>query len=344
MNATSPIHVLISTRATAEQIARMRAAHPRLVIHGEAGGFAIMHASEVDYKGMDYPEERPDVDVEKLVKQAEVIIATRIPASLGDRATHLRWIQFTSAGVDALWRPFLDAGKIQITSAKGIHGIPMAEFVISAMLHVAKDWPRLMRQKAERRYEKFMCQELYGKLAVMVGVGEIGGMCALRAKQLGMRVIGVRRREGSADLLQGAFDDVVTFDRMGSALKQADYVVASLPSTTKTLGVLDEAFFRAMKPTAMFINVGRGKTVREAALVRALQEGWIAATALDVYEKEPLPQESPLWDLPNAFLSAHSASDTAHYMDRLTDILLDNLVRYAEGTKLRNLVDPVERY
>ena len=344
MNATSPIHVLISTRATAEQIDRMRGLHPQLVIHGEAGGIAIMHASEVDYKGIDYPEERPDIDVEKLVKQAEVIIATRIPASLGDRAPNLRWIQFTSAGVDALWQPFLDAGKIKITSAKGLHGIPMSEFTISAMLHFAKDWPRLMRQKTERKYEKFMCQELFGKVAVMIGVGEIGGMCALRAKQLGMRVIGVRRREGSGDLSKDVFDDVITYERMGSALKQADYVVASLPATTKTVGALDEAFFRAMKPTAMFINVGRGKTVREAALVRALQEGWIAAAALDVFEKEPLPQESPLWDMPNAFLSPHSASDTALYMERMTDILCDNLVRYAEGKKLRNLIDPVERY
>lgn len=344
MNATSPIHVLISTRATAEQISRMRTLHPRLVIHGEAGGYAIMHASEVDYKGIDYPEERPDLDVEKLVKQAEVVIATRIPASLGDRAPNLRWIQFTSAGVDALWRPFLDAGKIQITSAKGLHGIPLSEFAFSCMLHFAKDWPRLMRQKKEHRYEKFTCQELHGKVAAVIGVGEIGGVCAQRAKQFGMRVIGVRRRAGREDLPKETFDDVVPFERMGEALRQADYVIASLPLTSRTAGMMDEAFFRAMKPTAMFINVGRGKTVREAALVRALQEGWIAATGLDVFEKEPLPQESPLWDLPNAFISAHSASDTPQYMERFMHILEDNLVRYAGGRKLRNLIDHVERY
>jgi phosphoglycerate dehydrogenase-like enzyme len=344
MNANGPIHVLISTRATAGQVARMRALHPRLVIHGEAGGMAIMHASEVDYKGIDYPEERPDLDVESLVKQAEVIIATRIPASLGERAPSLRWIQFTSAGVDALWRPFLDAGKVRVTSAKGVHAIPMSEFVIGAMLQFAKDWPRLMRQKRERKYEKFMCQELFGKTALMVGVGEIGAMCALRARQLGLRVIGVRRREGAGDLPPEAFDQVVTFDRMAGFLKEADYVVASLPATTRTVGALDEAFFRGMKPSAMFINVGRGKTVREAALVRALEDGWIAAAALDVFEKEPLPPDSPLWAMPNAFLSPHCASDTALYMERLTDIMCDNLVRYAEGRRLRNLIDPVERY
>lgn len=344
MSPASPIHVLISTRATKEQIDRMRSLHPRLVIHGEAGGVAIMHASEVDYKGIDYPEERPDLDVESLVKHAEVIIATRIPVALGDRAPNLRWIQFTSAGVDALWKPFLDTGKVKVTSAKGIHAIPMAEWVISSMLCHAKDWPRLMRQKHERKYEKFMCAELFGKTAIMIGVGEIGGMTALRARQFGMRVIGVRRREGRSDLNKDAFDEVVTSDKMGDVLKQADYVVASLPSTTKTLGSLDEAFFRAMKPTAMFVNVGRGKTVKEAALVRALQEGWIGAAALDVFEKEPLPQESPLWSMPNVYISPHSASDTPMYMVRLTDILCDNLVRYAEGKPLRNLIDPVERY
>jgi phosphoglycerate dehydrogenase-like enzyme len=145
-------------------------------------------------------------------------------------------------------------------------------------------------------------------------------------------------------LLENAFDDVVTWDRLGEALKQADYVVASLPNTARTIGALDEAFFRAMKPSAMFVNVGRCKTVREAALVRALQEKWIAAAALDVFEKEPLPSDSPLWGMANAFLSPHSASDTALYMERMTDILCDNLVRYAEGKQLRNVVDPVERY
>ena len=114
-----PIHVLISTRVTAHQLERMQDIHPRLVIDGEPGGIAVMEAHEVDFRGIDYPEERPDLDVTALLSKAEVIIATRIPPYLGERAPGLRWIQFTSAGVDHLWKPFLDSGEIQVTNAKG---------------------------------------------------------------------------------------------------------------------------------------------------------------------------------------------------------------------------------
>jgi len=339
----TPIHVLVSTRVTAEQLERMRRIHPRLTIHGEPGGIAIMDASEVDHKGIDYPEERPDLDVAALLREAEVIIATRIPPYLGERAPRLRWIQFTSAGIDHLWKPFLDSGSVVVTSAKGIHGIPMAEFVLSCMLAFAKDLPRMTRQQREHRYEKFVVEELYEKTVVLVGVGEIGGAVARATRQLGMHVIGVRRREGSAGL-SAEFDEVLPIANLDKAVARADYVVASLPLTTKTARLLDAAVFRAMKPTAVFVNVGRGKTVDEPALVRALREGWIRGAALDVYEREPLPADSALWEMSNVLISPHMGSDTARYMERMTDILCDNLLRYAEGRPLRNVVDPVERY
>lgn len=338
-----PIHVLISARVTAEQLERMRSLHPRLVIDGEPGGIAIMHASEVDYKGIDYPEERPDVDVPALLNQAEVVIATRIPPYLGERAPNLRWIQFTSAGVDHLWQPFLDSGRIVVTSAKGIHAIPMAEFVLSCMLMFAKSWPRLIQQQREHRYEKFVIEELYEKTVVLIGAGEIGGAVAQASKQRGMHVIGVRRHEGTQGVSRD-FDEVVSFGNLRTTLTRGDFVVASLPLTAKTHGLLNEVAFRAMRPSAVFVNVGRGKTVDQAALVRALREGWIRGAALDVYEQEPLPPDSPLWDMPNALLSPHMGSDSARYMERMTDVLCNNLCRYATGEPLRNVVDPTERY
>ena len=227
-----PIHVLISTRVTEEQLARMQDIHPGLVIHGEPGGIAIMEAHEVDYKGIDYPDERPDLDVAGLLDKAEVIIATRIPPYLGERAPRLRWIQFTSAGVDHLWKPFLDSGEILVTSAKGLHAIPMGEFVLSAMLMFAKDWPRLARQQRERRYEKFMVEELFGKTVVLIGVGEIGSGVARVSKHLGLHVIGVRRREGSQGL-DASYDEVVSFENMENVMGRGDFVVASLPLTVK---------------------------------------------------------------------------------------------------------------
>jgi phosphoglycerate dehydrogenase-like enzyme len=339
----SPIHVLISTRVTLEQLDRMRAIHPRLAIDGEPGGIAIMAASEVDYKGIDYPEERPDLDVAKLLGRAEVIIATRIPASLKEQAHNLRWIQFTSAGIDHLWKPFLDTGDVVVTSAKGIHAIPMAEFVLSGLLMFAKGWPRLLDQKRGHAYQKFVVDELYDKTLVLLGVGAIGGAIAQMAKPLRMHVVGVRRREGT-DGLPPEIQEVVPIRDLRQALVRADFVVASLPLTARSRHLVDEAAFRAMKPSAVFVNVGRGRTVDESALVRALREGWISGAVLDVYEHEPLPADSPLWGMPNALLSPHMGSDTPRYMERMTDILCDNLRRYAEGRPLRNVVDPVERY
>lgn len=338
-----PIHVLVSAKVTAEQLARMRGLNPRLVIHGEPGGFAIMHASEVDYKGIDYPDERPDLDVESLVRQAEVIIATRIPMSLLERAPRLRWLQFTSAGVDHLWKPGLDEGKVTVTSAKSIHGIPISEFVMGCMLFFAKGLARMKEQQRERVYKKFLIEELHGKTVVLIGVGELGSAVAQRSKAFGMNTIGVRRRPGRDDV-DPAIDDVVQMEEMAGALADADYVVSSLPLTERTRGLIDERFFIAMKNSAIFINVGRGKAVQEAALVRALEEGWIGGAGLDVYEQEPLPADSPLWAMPNVLISPHMCGDTAMYMERFTDILCDNLLRYAEGRPLRNVVDPMERY
>ena len=338
-----PVHVLVSAKVTAEQLARMRGLDPRLIIHGEPGGFAIMHASEVDYKGIDYPDERPDVDVESLVGQAEVIIATRIPNNLLDRARHLRWLQFTSAGIDHLWKPGLDRGTVIVTSAKSIHGIPISEFVMGCMLFFAKGMARMQQQQRERVYKKFLIEELFGKTVVLIGVGELGTAVARRSKAFGMRTVGVRRKPGREGI-DPSMDDVVQIERMGEALGHADYVVSSLPLTDRTRAVLDERFFRAMKPSGIFINVGRGKAVHEASLVRALQDGWIAGAGLDVYEQEPLPADSPLWDMPNVLMSPHMCGDTSLYMERFTDILCDNLLRYAEGRPLRNVVDPKEKY
>ena len=338
-----PIHVLISTRVTAQQLERMQDIHPRLVIDGEPGGIAVMEAHEVDFKGIDYPEERPDLDVTALLSKAEVIIATRIPPYLGERAPGLRWIQFTSAGVDHLWKPFLDSGEIQVTNAKGLHAIPMAEFVLSGMLMFAKDWPRLARQQREHRYEKFMVDEIYGKTVVLVGVGEIGSGVARVSKQLGMTVIGVRRREGKDDL-DPSYDEAVTFEQMEQVIGRGDFVVASLPLTTKTDRMVNEKVFKAMRDSAVFINVGRGKAVDEASLIHALDQGWIRGAVLDVFENEPLSPDNPLWDMPNVLVSPHMSSDTSRYMERMTDILCENLRRYAVGETLQNLVDPVERY
>jgi phosphoglycerate dehydrogenase-like enzyme len=178
---------------------------------------------------------------------------------------------------------------------------------------------------------------------VLIGTGEIGAAVARVTKQLGMHVIGVRRRPGEGSLPAG-IDEAVSYEHLREVIGRGDFVVASLPLTGKTHRMLGEGVFRAMKRSAVFVNVGRGKTVDEGALARALQAGWIRGAALDVYEQEPLPAESSLWDAPNVLVSPHMGSDTPRYMERMTELLCDNLRRYAAGERLRNVVDPVERY
>ena len=345
---TAPIEVLITARVTQEQLDRMRSLHPRLIIRGEPGGIAIMTAEEaaaarINITGFDYPDFRPDLDYQGLLRKAEVLFATRVPPEVVKRAPRLRWIQFTSAGVDHLWQPSLGEANVAVTSTKGIHAYPMAEFVMSAILAFEKGVPRMLRSQREHRWDRFMVEELLGKTMVLLGVGEIGRGAARLAKAFGIRTIGVGRR-ATGDAPAPELDERVSADALPGILGRADYVVASLPLTARTRASINEAAFRAMKRSAIFVNVGRGKTVDEAALTRALQEGWIGAAALDVFEQEPLPAASPLWDLPNVLVSPHMGSDTERYMDRMTEILYDNLVRYAEGRPLRNVVDPREGY
>ena len=340
---TKPIHVLVSARVTAEQLERMRDVHPRLVIDGEPGGISIMGSHQLADKDPEYPEVRPDLDVAGMLRKAEVIIASDIPPDLVSHAPGVRWVQFVSAGIDEEWQPCLDSSGIVVTCAKGMDAIPMAEYVLSGMLMFAKSWPRLLRQQRERCQDEFLLEELYGKTVVLLGVGAIGSRVAHVAHLLGMQVLGVRRRAGDDDLSRN-FDEVVTFEQLDTVIDRGDFVVATLPHTARTYHLLDETMFRAMKSSAVFINVGRGQAVHEAALIRALQDGWIGGAVLDVVEHEPLAPDSPLWDMPNVLLSPHMGAETSLTADRLTDIVCNNLGRYAEGEPLSGVVDPVEHY
>ena len=348
MRGDKPIHVLVSARVTQEQLERMKSVDPRLVIHGEPGGIAIMTAEEaaanrIIITGIDYPVFRSDIDYNHLLAEADVLLATRIPPDVVQRAPRLRWIQFTSAGVDHLWNPTLREANIIVTSTRGIHVIPLSEFVLSCILMFAKGWPRLIRQQREHEWSKFLTEEVHGKTLVCIGVGEIGKGVGRLARAFGMRVIGVRRRDDVHER-PPEVDEIFPVSALSQVLPRADYVVACLPLTALTRACLGEEAFRAMKPSAFFVNVGRGKTVDENALVRSLREGWIRGAALDVFAEEPLPQNSPWWDLPNVLICPHMGTDTALYAEHITEVVCDNLKRYAQGQPLRNVIDQNEGY
>jgi D-2-hydroxyacid dehydrogenase (NADP+) len=228
-----------------------------------------------------------------------------------------------------------------LTSSSGLHATPIGEFVLCVMLMFAKGVHRVVRAQERHEWARYMPQELYGKTVGVVGFGHIGGEVARLAKAFGCRVIAMRRSEPVADERVDAFVPVAELPRL---LGESDFVVLSVPLTSETHHLIGEAELRAMKPSAVLINISRGGVVDETALVRALKEGWIAGAGLDVFEQEPLPPESELWDLENAIVSPHISGGTEIYNDRATGIFCENLRRYLAGEPLMNLADPARGY
>jgi phosphoglycerate dehydrogenase-like enzyme len=268
------------------------------------------------------------------------IIAGRFPRDLLPRARNLRWYQSWAAGVDwLLRRPEAVDLDFVLTNASGVHAIPISEHILALLLAFARGVHRAVRDQGRGEwvpYEQQQVFELYGKTMLLIGVGAIGERTAQAANTLGMRVWGVRRNpDDGAPGVERMFGP----GQLHDALPEADFVVLTTPLTHETQGMIGEPELRAMKPTAILVNIGRGGTIQEGALVQALQEGWIAGAGLDVFETEPLPEDSPLWAMDNVIITAHYAGSTPQYMERALEIFLDNLRRYRAGERLRNVVD-----
>jgi phosphoglycerate dehydrogenase-like enzyme len=263
--------------------------------------------------------------------------------SLAEVAPRLRWIQLTSAGADRLLGSgFIEEG-IVVTTVSGLHATPIGEYVLCIMLMFAKGAPTFMRAQRERRWARYMPQELLGRTVGIVGMGNIGSEVARLVKAFGCRVIATRR--SAAGVAPGEHcDELLPPSDLQRLLAESDYVVLAVPLTDETRGLIGAPELRAMKPTAVLINIARGPVVVEPDLVQALREGWIAGAGLDVFEKEPLPDDSPLWELENAIVSPHISGGTEIYNRRAVEIFADNLRRYLAGDPLRNVVDPVRGY
>lgn len=273
------------------------------------------------------------------------IAAAGLPLELLGRATALRWFQQWGAGADWLLRyPEAARRDFILTNASGVHPIPISEQIIGALLMFARGLHRAVRWQAEGRWRKPPSDELFelpGKTMLLVGVGAIGERTAALAGALGMRVEGIRRNpERPAAGVAAVYGP----DRLRERLAAADAVVLTVPLSAETRGMIGEAELAAMKPGAYLINIGRGGTVDEPALIRALEAGRLGGAALDVFASEPLPADSPLWALENVILTAHYAGATPHYNQRALAIFLDNLGRFQRGEPLRNVVDKQAGY
>ena len=253
-----------------------------------------------------------------------------------DSAGSLLWIQAASAGVDVLLFPELVRSHVVLTNARGVFDRPIAEHVMGVLLLFAKDLRGALERQGRREWRPRDTETLEGKRLLVVGVGSIGRAIGRAAKGFGMLVRGVGRTTRAGD---GVFGTVMGVDELHEALGWADVVVDVLPATPATHHLFDAEAFAAMNPWARFVNVGRGSTVDEAALVEALRERRIAAAALDVFETEPLPVDSPLWDLPNVLITPHVAGDAAGWREAVVELFVENLERYLTGEPLRNVVD-----
>ena len=217
--------------------------------------------------------------------------------------------------------------------------MPLAEFAILGLLAVAKELPRFVEDQRARAWPEIRrpLRELAGQTLFLVGLGDIGRETARLGKALGMRTVGFRRTEGPPP---EHVDEVHGPRRLAELAGRADAMVVSLPLTDQTAGLIDRATIEALPPSCIFVNVGRGGVVDEPALVDALRERRIAGAVLDVFATEPLPDDSPLWSLPNVLVTPHAAALSARENERIVELFVDNLRRYLDGRPLRNVVEP----
>ena len=238
----------------------------------------------------------------------------------------------------------LDRTDIIVTTASGIHAVPLAEFVLMTMLMFTKRYGLLAERKAERRFERFATGQLPGKTLAIVGPGKIGREIARLARPFGVRVVALGRTTRAPEEL--GVDHVYTRPELHTMLGEADFLVLIAPHTPETEDMIDAAAIAALKPGAVLVNIARGQLIDEDALLAALRVGHIAGAALDVFRDEPLPPTSPFWDEPNVIINAHSASTSDGEDERIVDIFCHNLGHYLAGhpERMRNILDKALMY
>jgi len=324
--------VVIATPLEPELVARLRAVDERLDVAHEADllptpRWASDHIGDPSFVRTPEQEAR----FTELVAGAEIVLGypQEDPAQIAwlvRTAPELRWVQATFAGagqqLSAAGLAREDVERITWTSSVGIHITPLGEWALFGILALTKDLPRLEADKRARHWAHYPVDEVRGTTVLVVGLGEIGGEVARLAEALGMNVLWTRRNEGDLDEL----------------LPRADSVVVTLPLTGETRGMFDRRRLGLLKPGAIFVNIGRGPVVDEEALIDALRSGHLRGAALDVYATEPLPRDSPLWELDNVILSPHTAAQSIHENERIVELFADNLRRYLAGEELRSRI------
>ncbi len=325
LSRSDPPRVLLHNAQTASLEAMLRARVPDVVM-GTCTTYADLPAA--------LDRVRPDV-----------VYTVRFGGSKGYPKDALlgaggpRWIANGGAGTDHLGQ--WETTRTTVTNAAGAAAEMMAEYIIGGFLHFTLDVPGLQADKAARIWaEQRTVRPLKGATLLVVGLGHTGRAVASRAKAFGMTVIGTRARP----VEMTDVDEVHPAEALTDLLPRADFIAVSTPLTPRTRGLLDATCFARMKPGVVLADVSRGGVIEPAALLAALQSGHVAGAALDVFEQEPLPQDSPFWRVENALISPHCSAVHADWERLSFEIFLDNLDRWQSGAPLINVVDPARGY
>jgi glyoxylate/hydroxypyruvate reductase A len=293
------------------------------------------------------PSRTPEQDKEwvSLLGKADVLFDFGVThvQELPEIAPHVKWIQATSAGIGQFIKRmgYADRTKWIFTTASGIHGRPLAEFVIMSMLVFVKDLFLIQEQQASRKWQQYSGKELSDHTLGIIGLGKIGREIARRAKSFDMHVVGDRRDPKEPIPF---VDEVYGPEDLSMVLKQSNFLCISVPHTMETDGLIGEKELAMLPKGAVLINISRGAVVDEAALIKSLQTGHLGGASLDVFAQEPLPAASPLWSMPRVIVSPHSASTNANENKRLTELFIENLQHYLKGEPLRNVLDVNKLY
>ncbi len=333
-----PVRVVVAMDFSDDILTQLRAVSPRLQI-----------------------ERHHPTTPENAWAEAEIVYATvRFPDPT--QAPRLRWIQMHSAGIDQLVKhPLYKAEDVDITTASGVHAVQMSEYSLMMMMAFAYQLPlALDYQKKiewpEKAHKIFVPHELRGQTLGIVGYGAIGRELARQANALGMTVLASKRdvknpadnegyvESGTGDPTGSIPARLYPPEALASMVAECDFVVVTLPMTEANRHVINEAVLQAMKKSAVLINIGRGGVIDEPALISVLASKKIAGAALDVFEEEPLPATSPLWNLDNVILTPHIAGNSARYHEKAAALFAENLQRYLEKSPLLNKVERKRGY
>lgn len=255
--------------------------------------------------------------------------------ALIERENDLRWVHSGSAGVDHILTPVFRSRELILTNSSGVHAPSIAEWIVAAMLYFEKGLFDILRQQKERLFEKVERDELATKHVVVIGAGHIASETAARLRPFGVRLTCVRKSVEP----HPSFDETVAVNALRDVAPSCDWLIVAVPLSNETRHLVGRDLLAALPPAARLINVARGEIVDEAALIDALRERRIAGAALDVFEREPLPAESPLWAMENVLVLPHTSWRSPRVKERQLALFVDNLRRFLNGEPMRNVVD-----